>query len=154
MYFARRHVLYLSPSRSTSTLTSVQNTHIIRQNRTLEVGLSYTSMMWRQNNIITWKWRQGNAIVSIWWQDNIRYRYEKTKPMYPLFQEVNKPALRFFKLTTEIHSLYVVISDRQTQRNGWADRLVMWSFLTSCEIWYDVFRVQLVFASKQPVCLI
>jgi hypothetical protein len=133
MYFARRHILYFSPVTSTSTLTSVQNTQIIRQTTTLEVGLFHTSMIRRQNNIIIWKWRQGNAFVSIWCQDNVRYRYgEKTKPINPLFQEVNEPALRFFKLITEIQSLYVVISDRQTQRNGWADSLVRWTFLTSC----------------------
>jgi hypothetical protein len=63
------------------------------------------------------------------------YRYgDKAIPLYRLFQDVNQPALRFFKLITEIQSLSVVITDRLTQLDGGADRLVKWTFLTSCEI--------------------
>ena len=63
------------------------------------------------------------------------YRYgDKKMPLYRLFQEVNESALRFFMLITEIQSLSVVISDRLIQRDGETVRLVMWTFLMSCEI--------------------
>jgi len=59
---------------------------------------------------------------------------DKSMPLYRLFQDVTGSALPFFKLITEIQSLSVVISDRLIQRDRGTDCLVMWTFLTSCEI--------------------